>query len=112
MERSTITFQVDGNTSRDANLLADDLIRLLNMNVHGIQLDRLKEDSTTLDPGTLIVAALGTKFALEMAKTLHAWLMRNQTAKLKFGNVEITGVSGATVEKVAMELLRHSYSSE
>ncbi|CAG4898207.1 hypothetical protein [Paraburkholderia saeva] len=112
MEQSTITFQVEGETSRDANLLVDDLMGILNRNVRNIQLNRLKEDPTTLDPGTVIVAVLGTKFALELAKTLHAWLMRNHTAKLKIGDLEITGVSNATVETVAMEVLRRSQSSE
>lgn len=112
MERSAITFQVEGDTSRNANIFVDDLMRVLNVNIRGIQLDRLKEDPTTLDPGTVIVAILGTKFALELAKTLHAWLMRNHAAKLKFGDFEITGVSDTTVEAIAMEVLRRSQRSE
>lgn len=112
LEQSTITFQVEGNTSRDANLLVNDLMRALNTNVRGIQLDRQKEDPTTLDPGTVIVAILGTKFALELAKTLHAWLMRNHAAKLKIGEIELTGLSSDAVEAIIMEVLRRTLRSE
>jgi hypothetical protein len=112
MELSTITLKVEGNTSRDANLFVNDLMNALNTNVRGIQLDRQKEDSTSLDPGTLIVAILGTKFAVELAKTLQAWLMRNHTATLTIGEIKVTGLSSDSVEKILVKELRRSHRGE
>jgi glycerate-2-kinase len=103
VEKATVILKVDGGTSDEANLLVSTLIEELNTNVRGIKLDRQKEDPETLDAGTIIVSILGTQFALELAKTLHAWLMRNHSATLTFGKegeLEITGVSADNVEEI------------
>lgn len=103
MEKSTVILKVDGTTSDEANLMVNSLIEELNANIRGIKLDRKKENPETLDPGTIIVAILSTKFALELAKTLHAWLMRNHNAKLKLGKdgeLEVTGISADNVEEI------------
>lgn len=115
MENEAIVLQVHCENSRDENVLVNGLMDELNANVRGIRLDRRKEDPDTLDPGTVILAILGTKFALELARTLHSWLMRNQSATLtigKDGEIHATGVSAANIEKVILEKLRGPRSAE
>jgi hypothetical protein len=61
VEKATVILKVHGESSDEANLLVNTLIDELNTNVRGIYLDRKKEDPETLDPGTIIVAILGTQ---------------------------------------------------
>lgn len=103
MEKVPVVLRVVGETSAESNLLANTLIDELKANIRGIKLDRQKEDPDTLDPGTVIVALVGTQFALELAKTLHAWLLRNHNATLTFGTqgeLAVTGVSADSIESI------------
>jgi hypothetical protein len=106
MEKSSLLIKVDGPTSREANLLADSLTEQLIKSIRDIELDRQKEKKDTLDAGTLIVAVVGTQFAVELAKTLHAWLMRNHDASVSIGGVKASGISSADVLSIVKMQLR------
>ncbi|KAB0639918.1 hypothetical protein [Burkholderia stagnalis] len=100
MDKSTLVISVKGATSREANLLCSNLEDQLNHNVRGIELSRRKDDGDSLDLGTTIVAIIGTQFAVEMAKTLHAWLLRNNSADVTVNGFHVSGVSPEDVKDI------------
>ncbi|RZF24018.1 hypothetical protein EVC45_41160 [Paraburkholderia sp. UYCP14C] len=116
MEKATLVLKVGGVTSDKENELTNSLIEDLNREVRGIDLDRKKEDSDSLDPGTIIIAVIGTKFAAELVKTLKEWLMRDHSATLKIGRqgeIEMKGVSPDNLaEIVKLKLSGSSVSNK
>jgi hypothetical protein len=100
METATLFLNVHAGSTAEATELAADLEASLNRHIRGIDTSLQKERDDTLDPGTLVVAILGTKFAVELAKTLHAWLMRNSSATISIGANGKLDIKNLTFEQV------------
>ncbi|MFM0631249.1 hypothetical protein [Paraburkholderia xenovorans] len=105
METATIVLKISAGNAAEATELTSELQQRLTQEVENIRIDRKKESQDTLDPGTILVAVLGTQFAVELAKTLHAWLMRNNSAVVSIGSDGNIDCRGLTVEQVR-ELVR------
>jgi hypothetical protein len=92
VDQATIELTVSAGSTYDANSLSDELRVDLERDIEGISVSEKKVNSETLDVGTIIVAALGTQFALELARTLHAYLLRNSDAEVSIGpDGKVTG---------------------
>jgi hypothetical protein len=106
MKQNTISFDVGGHNCADANRFAASLDELLRREVPGCHVSRQKADQQSLDAGTTIVATIiGSQFALEIARTLHAWLMRNYGSTVRIDGIEATGLAPAQTEKLILKAL-------
>ena len=105
MEKSTLVISIKGATSREANLLCSSLEDQLQRNVHGIELSRQRDDHDALDLGATVIAIIGTQFAVELVKTLHAWLMRNNSAEVTIGGLHVSGISPEDAKNIVLAQL-------
>ncbi|MBK3780007.1 hypothetical protein G3A43_07040 [Paraburkholderia aspalathi] len=111
METKTLVVKVVAGSSAETNEMTALLMQKLQSNIENIKVTREKADTQTLDFGATLIAVIATPFAIELAKTLHAWLMKNNTAKLIIGkDREITaeGISREDLVEIVKEALGDS----
>jgi len=103
METKTLVMKVVAGNSAETQELTALLMQKLQTSIENIKVTREKADSQTLDFGATLIAVVATPFAIELAKTLHAWLMKNNTAKLTIGkDHEITAEGISREDLVAI----------
>jgi hypothetical protein len=108
VKRVTLVLQVESENRAETNLLAEFLQRQLQYAVEKVQITREKDNPNSLDTGTILIVVFGTHFAVELARTLYAWLMRNPSARVIIGSggaVSAAGVSPGDVLKVVERAL-------
>jgi hypothetical protein len=96
-----LQFELSADDIKTANLLAGSLNKALKESTRDIEVSRMREPGAdTLDPGTIIIAILATKAAVEVAKGLRDWLSKNQNATItvkKGGDIIVTGAKSGDV---------------
>ena len=91
METTTVVLTVSATEAAEASKATGDLQQELTRRIEKISVQRKRDDKETLDAGTVLVAVLGTKFVVELAVTLHDWLLRNNRAEITIDGKKISG---------------------
>jgi hypothetical protein len=107
----TYQFAVTAPTARQTNVLAEDLSRMLGELPDFIEVRRVKTDQESLDIGNIIVAIVGSQFAVEGVRTLGAWLTKHPEGSLDVAIEEESGkrsvrlsASGLTPEQLERQI--------
>ncbi|MBC8639391.1 hypothetical protein IAG25_21415 [Caballeronia sp. EK] len=112
-ERTTFEFEVLNDDSMEANNLATSLQEALNESSSGVDVSRTRPPgSTSLDPGTVLVAVIATKAAFELAKGVREWLSKHQQATIsierKGEKIKVTGASSSQLAELVDRLFNSS----
>ena len=112
-EETAIHLQLEGaadEVDRLAANLRDELAAELARAGTDASVERVKTERGTLDMGATIGIVLGSKAAIELAKALHAWLVRHNqasvTLKLPNGEVVAKGLESHDVPAIVAALAK------
>lgn len=104
-------FTIECEEKSQENKLARELIDKLQDISPNINLHQEKNSQDTLDLGSIIVAIIGTPFAIEAVRVIGAWLLKHPEGSISIDQSEQNGTKttkirakGLTAEQLAKQL--------
>jgi hypothetical protein len=100
----SLEFEVSAENENEASRLTGSLLQTLNGSSRRVKFSRHRApNSNTQDPGTILLAILATKSAIELSKSLGDWLVKNQSAEItvkKDGTVIVKNAKSRDLLKI------------
>lgn len=94
-----LSIEVAGRTAAEAGQLASELETVLRTSAPGVQADRHKQSSDTMDVGTIVGVVFGSAAMAAVGRGISAWLAKRQSAEITIkgpdGTVVIKGITSA-----------------
>lgn len=106
MEKNQILITFENSSIADANIYCHDLRSQLLDADPGIEVERVRPDSSAMDFGSTLVMVLGAPATIAAAKALIAWAQRNNRANIVLKTSSGTLVANNLESKDVAEVAR------